>query len=144
MLLSLDGTFLIQMINFVVFWMLLNWLFIAPTRRAIDARQQYITTRFSEAEELDGVADTLRAQTENVLGEARRQTAAVLRETATEVERVVRGIENAAMEEANALVQLAHATVAAEQARAVEAQGPFVEELARTMVERATTLGSAA
>ena len=144
MLLNLDGTFLIQMINFVIFWMLLNWLFIAPTRRAIDARLRYIATQYSEADELTSVADTLQAQTEAALDEGRRQTGTIMRETAAEADRIVRSIENAGMEEANAAVQLARATVAAEEARAVETQGPFVEELARTMVERATAIGSAA
>ena len=144
MLLNLDGTFLIQMINFVIFWMLLNWLFIAPTRRAIDARLRYIATQYSEADELASVADTLQAQTEAALDEGRRQTGAIMRETAAEADRIVRSIENAGMEEANAAVQLARATVAAEEGRAVETQGPFVEELARTMVERATAIGSAA
>ena len=39
MLLSIDGTLLVQILNFVVFWVLLNFLFIAPTRRVIEERQ---------------------------------------------------------------------------------------------------------
>lgn len=140
MLLTLDGTFLIQMLNFVVFWALLNYLFIAPTRKAIVARQQFIAKQFGEADELRAVADSLRAEADKVLDEARRQTHAVMREASAEAEQSVRSIENRAMEESNAIVALAQATVVSERTAALEKQKPFIEELARTMVERATSL----
>jgi len=50
MLLTIDGTFLIQVVNLIVFWVLLNFLFIRPTRRAIEERQRYISGLHSQAD----------------------------------------------------------------------------------------------
>jgi F-type H+-transporting ATPase subunit b len=144
MLLSLDGTFLIQILNFIVFWALLNYLFVAPTRRAIEARQRFLAAQHAEADELSSVASSLAEEMQRVLNEARRQTAAIMREAAADAERKVREIEHEALEEANALAQRARVAVAGEQAQAISKQGPFVEELARTMVERATALDKVA
>jgi len=140
MLLSLDGTFVLQIINFVIFWALLNYLFIAPTRRAIEERQRFIQGRYAEAQELDEAAAKLRQQAEDILGQARRQTHEIMRAATSDAEAAARDVDARALEEANALIQLAQATVANERMKAIESQGPFVEELARTMVARATAL----
>jgi len=143
MLLSLDGTFLLQMLNFALFWALLNYLFIAPTRRAIVARQRFMEQQYKEGDEFASVAATLRGQAEDVLADARRQTHEIMRTAAADAESEAKAIDERAADEANALVQAAQRTVAQERAQAESAQTPFVEELARTMVARATSLEAA-
>ena len=137
MLLSIDGTFLIQILNFVAFWVLLNWLFIAPTRRAIEERQRLIAGQYREAEDLRSRAAARRSQADSLIGESRLRTDEVMREAAARASAQTREIERKAAEEAAAAVALAHATVASERAQATEKQGPFVEELARAMTQRA-------
>jgi F0F1-type ATP synthase membrane subunit b/b' len=55
MFLKLDGTFWVQIINFIVFYVALDFVFLRPVRRAISARRTFI----------DGIqADYERAQRE--------------------------------------------------------------------------------
>ncbi len=138
MLLTIDGTFLVQILNFIVFWVLLNYLFIAPTRHAIEERQRYVAGLYKEGDELAAQAAKLQAQADGILGEARRRTEEALRVAGGQASDAAHVIERKAAEEAAASVALAHATVADERARAKEKQQAFVTELARSMVERAT------
>jgi len=144
MLLTPDGTLLVQMLNFVVFWILLNWLFIAPTRRAIEERQRLLAGQFEDADRLRAQAADLEAQAAATLDEARRRTDEIMRAAAAQASGHAHEIERRAAEEAAATVALAHANVAAERAAAVEKQGPFITELAQAMSQRALGLEGAA
>lgn len=144
MLLSLDGTFIAQILNFIAFWILLNYLFIAPTRRAIEERMRLIAGQHKEAQALRARAAALQAEADTVIAVARRRTEEITREAAARAALETRDIEGKAAEEAAASVALAHATVASERAQAVQKQGPFVEELAKAMVSRAIDLEGAA
>jgi F-type H+-transporting ATPase subunit b len=138
MLLSIDGTFLIQILNFILFWVLLNYLFIAPTRRAIEQRLKYVADLYREGDALASNAATLRAEADAILNEARRRTDEAMRSAASQAADDAHRIERQASEEAAASIALAHATVAAERKQALEKQQAFVKDLARSMVERAT------
>jgi F-type H+-transporting ATPase subunit b len=138
MLLSIDGTFLVQILNFILFWVLLNYLFIAPTRRAIEERQRYVTNLYREGDELSAQAAALTAQAEGILNAARRRTEDAMRGASARASDETHTIERRAAEEAAATVALAHATVASERAAAQAKQQDFINELARTMVTRAT------
>jgi F-type H+-transporting ATPase subunit b len=144
MLLSIDGTFLVQLLNFVLFWTLLNYAFIRPTRRAIEERQRFVAGQYREAEGLRSRAAALRAQADALIGDARRRTDELMRDAAARASVATSDIERKATEEAAASVALAHATVAAERTQATEKQGPFVSELARAMMQRALDAESVA
>jgi F-type H+-transporting ATPase subunit b len=144
MLLSIDGTFLVQILNFIVFWTLLNYVFIRPTRRAIEARQQAIDEANRAAEEMRKRAEELNAQSASLLEKARRRADELLRAGAAKAADEADAIGRRAAADAAASVQLAHATVAAEREDAIEKQGPLVAELARAMVAKATDLESVA
>jgi F-type H+-transporting ATPase subunit b len=137
MLLSFDGTLLVQILNFVVFWVLLNYLFIGPTRRAIEARQRFIAEQYAQADALAAQARRAQAQADGILDEARRTVDEAMRAAATEASDQVHAIERKASEDATSTVARAHATVADERSQAIAKQGPFVDELARTMAQRA-------
>jgi F-type H+-transporting ATPase subunit b len=137
MLLSFDGTLLVQILNFVVFWVLLNYLFIAPTRRAIEARQQFIAEQYAQADALAAETRHLQAQADGFLDDARRTVDEAMRASAAQASDEAHAIERKASDEASATVARAHATVANERAQAIAKQGPFVDELARTMARRA-------
>jgi F-type H+-transporting ATPase subunit b len=136
--LEINGTFLIQILNFILFGVLLNYLFIAPTRRAIEQRLAYVHGLYSEGDEMAAKAKALQAQADAILGEARRRTEDAMRVAAAHAADEAHAIERKAAEEAAAVIQLAHATVASERKQALEKQQGFVSELARSMVERAT------
>lgn len=137
MLLSPDGTLLVQMLNFVAFWLLLNALFIAPTRRAIEARQRIIAEHRRAADEANAKTASLGAQAAAILDDARRRTDEIMREGAANAAAAAKDIEKLALEDASATVALAQARVAAEHAEATAKQDLFVGELARTMASRA-------
>ena len=137
-MLSIDGTFLVQILNFIVFWILLNWLFIRPTRRAIEARRQYVAKLYDDADAFGRQATALQAEADGILGAARRQTDEMMRQASAQASQATHEIERGASEEAAATVQLAHATVASERSQALSKQQSFVQELARSMVEKAT------
>src|SRR5579863_37213 len=112
MLLSIDGTLLVQILNFIVFGVLLNYLFIAPTRRAIERRQQYVTELYREGDELSARAAELQAEADRILGDARRRTQEAMRAASAQAADATHVIERSASEEAAATIQVAHATVA--------------------------------
>ena len=140
MLLSIDGTFLVQILNFVAFWLLLNYFFIAPTRKVIEERQRLVATRLREAEEFRAQGAAVRAQAAAILDEARRHTDEIMRDAAARASGESGAIGRRAAEEAAATVALAHASVASERAQASEKQAGFIAELARTMSDRALGL----
>ncbi len=144
MLLTIDGTFLAQILNFILFWVLLNYLFIAPTRRAIEERSAYVAGLYKEGDAFEAEAASLQAQADAILHEARRQTDESMRAAAASAADEVHTIERKAADEAAATVQLAHATVASERRQALEKQQAFVTELAHSMVARATDAEHAA
>lgn len=137
MLLSIDGTFLIQILNLIVFWVLLNYVFIAPTRRAIEARQQYIASLQAQIDQCAAQTRDLQAQADAILGEARKAVDETMRTASAQASDEVHAVERHASDEAAAMVALAHATVANERNQAIAKQGPFVDDLARSMAERA-------
>lgn len=140
MLLSIDGTFLVQILNFVVFWVLLNFVFIAPTRRAIEERLRVIAATQREAQEYRGRAAALQAESDSLIDAARRRTEEIMREASARAAAESHEIERKASDEAAASVALAHAAVASERAHATAKQGPLVQELARAMADRAVEM----
>src|SRR5262252_9272578 len=98
MLLTLDGTFLVQMVNFVIFWVLLNWLFIAPTRRAIEERQRFVARLHADADAARAQARALESEAAGLLDEARRRTDELMREGAAKATATAKEIERLATE----------------------------------------------
>ena len=144
MLLTPDGTLIVQILNFVVFWALLNWLFIAPTRRAIERRQRVIAKLHADADAARAAAAALESEAAGLLDEARRRTDELMRDGAAKAAASAKEIERRAAEEAAATIALAQAKVATERADAAAKQGVFVGELARSMAHRALGAESAA
>jgi F-type H+-transporting ATPase subunit b len=138
MLLTIDGTFFVQILNFILFWVLLNHFFIAPTQRAIEERQRIIANLYREGDEFASQTAAALAEAGAILGEARRRTDESMRAASGQASDEAHLIERKASEEVAASIALAHATVAAERKQALEKQEAFVTDLARSMVERAT------
>ena len=144
MLLQPDGTLIVQILNFVAFWMLLNWLFIAPTRRAIEERQRVIAKLHADADAARASASALEGEAAGLRDDARRRTDEIMRDGAAKAAASAKEIERRAAEEAAATIALAQAKVATERADAAAKQDVFVGELARSMAHRALGAESAA
>src|SRR5579871_6787482 len=86
MFLSLDGTLFVQLLNFAIFFALLNVVFLRPVGRAIAKRRAYIDGLVSDYDRYQAEAHKLRSEAEAIRAEARRraeQTVAAARAAAS-------------------------------------------------------------
>jgi F-type H+-transporting ATPase subunit b len=136
MLFSVDGTFVVQLINFAIFFALVNLLFIKPVGKAIAERRRYIDGLTSDYEGYTKQVNDLRAQAEAKRAAARREAesklAAERAQTAKEVDAI--NADHAAR--ANKVIEAAHVAVDREIAEARAAEGRLVKELADEMLAR--------
>src|SRR5579871_2360198 len=73
MFLQLDGTFWIQLVNFAIFFAILNVVFLRPVGRAIKARREYIEGVKAECDSATREARDLRTASEDRRAAARRE-----------------------------------------------------------------------
>ncbi|MBV8601077.1 MAG: ATP synthase F0 subunit B [Candidatus Eremiobacteraeota bacterium] len=141
MFLTLDGTFWIQILNFFIFYWILNVVYIRPAARALQVRRAYIDSVQAEYEEaLRREHELLQRADERSLEahrEAGRHAAKILAEAQSEVDR----IGAMAQEQAARLIADAHQTVEAELKSARAREDVLVKELADVMVARAMAPG---
>jgi F-type H+-transporting ATPase subunit b len=71
--LSVDGTLVVQLLNFAIFFAVLNVVFLRPVGRAIAKRRAYINGLVTDYDRYQDEARDLRAQAENVRAAARRE-----------------------------------------------------------------------
>ena len=142
MFLKLDGTFIVQLINFAIFFALLNVVFLKPVGNAIRKRREYINSLVAHYDMYREQAADLEAQAEATRSAARRDAEAVLAKTRAEASNESAAISEEYSRRANDLIDEAHAAADAELAAARERSRSSVRELAEMMVER--TLSEAA
>jgi F-type H+-transporting ATPase subunit b len=143
-LLSLDGTLVVQLINFLVFLVILNAIFLKPVGAAIARRRAYIDSVARDIEQFEGDIRTLRTQAEERRSAARREGDAVIAQARAQAQTEAAGISADYAAQAAKLVQDAHATVAREIAAARENDAQIVESLADSLLTRAIGPGVAA
>jgi F-type H+-transporting ATPase subunit b len=71
--LSIDGTLVVQLINFAIFFAVLNVVFLRPVAAAIRRRREYINSLVSDYDRYQADARKLRAQAESLRADARRE-----------------------------------------------------------------------
>jgi F-type H+-transporting ATPase subunit b len=142
MFLSLDGTFLIQLINFAIFFALLNVLFLRPVGVKIKQRREYINGVVSDYAKYQSEANALREQAERVRAEARREAEQKIAKARSDASNKTAemGAQYAAQAQATVEEAQQKANGELESARASGAQ--LVSRLSDLMVER--TLGAVA
>jgi F0F1-type ATP synthase membrane subunit b/b' len=134
--LSVDGTFWIQLINFGLFFLILNSLFLKPVVRAVQERRAYI----------DGVAgDHARylAQTRKIddeaahlTAEARRSAAEVVAEARNEANAEADVLRQEYAHKAQGVVEAARAKLRAETAHAQTQRPALAAGLADLLLRR--------
>jgi F-type H+-transporting ATPase subunit b len=137
MLLSLDGTLVVQLVNFVVFLVILNAIFLKPVGGAIAKRRAYINGVAADIEHFEVDIKALRAQAEEQRALARRDAEATIAEARATAQGEAESIVSDHQIQASALVAEAQATVALESTAARAEEDAIVASLARTMLERA-------
>lgn len=139
MFLKIDGTFVVQLINFAIFFALLNVVFIRPVSRAIMKRREYINSVTNDYDRYQAEAASCRSEAEAIRASARReaeQTMAKLRgEASNEAANLSAGFNRQATE----IIEQAHKTVASELQAARVNEQQTIAELADLMVSQTIT-----
>ena len=137
MLLSLDGTLFVQLVNFIVFLVILNAIFLKPVGRAIAARRAYIDSVSADIEQFEADLKSLWAQSDEKRTAARRRADAIIGEARAAAQAESAQIIADHQAQVAAIVAEAQATVALEIAQARTNERDVVESLARDMLTRA-------
>ena len=138
MFLSLDGTFWFQLVNFVIFFAILNVVFLRPVGEAIAKRRAYIESVHGDYERFEGERKTLRSEADQKRGVADETIAKARQEAEAEATRIVadRTLN------AQAIADLARATVATEAAVASGREDELSLQLGKALLERAVAASS--
>lgn len=142
MLLSLDGTLVVQLINFLVFLVVLNSIFLKPVGAAIAKRRAYINAIARDIEQFDADVRSLQKQADERRAAARREADVTLAHARAAAQAEAAAITADFVKQAAALVEAAHADVAREIESARVNADHIVESLADDLLARA--IGAAA
>jgi len=137
MLLSLDGTLLVQLVNFVVFLVILNAIFLRPVGAAIAKRRAYIDSVAADIEKYEAQRRSLAASADDARAAARRAADVTIGEARAQAQAVAADIVAEHQAQAGAIAAEAQATVALEIAQARSSERDVVDSLAQTMLDRA-------
>jgi F-type H+-transporting ATPase subunit b len=142
--LSIDGTLLVQVVNFVLFIVLLNVVFLRPVGRAIAQRRGYIDGLARDIESGEAEVRSARGTAEEHRAAARREADAAIAKARTTAQNEAGDVTLGYQQKAQTIVEDAHRQVGGEieAARADEAR--IVDGLAQTMLERALGTGAGA
>jgi F-type H+-transporting ATPase subunit b len=136
MFLQLDGTFVVQLINFAIFFALLNVLFLRPVSRAIRKRREYIHSVTSDYDAYQAQATALRAQAEDIRSAARREAEAIITKARAESSNETAALATEYSAKAQAAIESAQATAARELQAARSNEAAIVSQLADLMLSR--------
>jgi len=136
-MLELNGTLLVQIVNFVVFLAILNAVFARPVGAAIAKRRAYIESLSGDFESLQADVKALRGQADERRIAARRKAGEVLTAARASASNEAGAIVGEATQKAQGLIDGAHQQVRSEL-EAARAQEPvLVAALANELVARA-------
>lgn len=137
MLLAIDGTLVVQLVNFVIFLLVLNAIFIKPVSAAIVSRRAYINQVGTDIEQFEADVRALHAQAIETVAAARRAADALILAQRIEAQSDAADIVADHQEQGNALIEQAQATVAIETVQARNNESQIVERLAHEMLLQA-------
>lgn len=144
MFLQVGGTAIVQVVNFIVFLILLNVVFTGPVGRAIAKRRAYINGLSSDIEHAQADVKALRAQAEAKRAAARREADEVIAKARATAQNESVDVQAGFAARATTIMHEADRMVAAEVASARASEEEIVASLSRTLLERALGPGAAA
>jgi F-type H+-transporting ATPase subunit b len=134
--LSIDGTLVVQLINFAIFFAVLNVVFLRPVAAAIGRRRQYINSLVSDYDRYQAQAKELRAEAESIRAEARREAEQRVAAVRAQASNEAAEISSRYSQEARRIAEAAQATARAELDAARAGESPAVDRIAAFMLER--------
>jgi F-type H+-transporting ATPase subunit b len=137
MFLKIDGTFWIQIINFFIFFAILNVVYVKPAAAALRKRREYIDSVQAEYEAAQRQARELLAAADERALEAHRVASRGAAEILSDAQREADRIALRAQEEATGIVERARAEVEKELSAARAQEEALVQDLAQMMLGRA-------
>jgi F-type H+-transporting ATPase subunit b len=141
MFLSVDGTLIVQLVNFAIFFAILNVVFLRPVGDAIRKRREYIESVTSDAERYRLEAQASRAEADAKRAAARRSADERLVKTRSAADTEAAEIAARFGDRANAIASEARDEVEAEVQAARAREPELAEALARGLLERAVGVG---
>lgn len=136
MFLSFDGTFWVQLVNFVIFYAILNVVFLRPVQRAIVKRREYIDSLTHDYDRAQAQASELRAEAEQVRAGARRESDHILAEARNDGGNEAAKIASDYAMRVQSIVEDAHRIVAGEVEAVRPREAALAGELAESIVGR--------
>lgn len=136
MFLSLDGTALVQLLNFAIFFALLNLVFLRPVGRAIARRRNYINSLVSDYDAYQEQARDLREEAEGIRAAARREAEHKVAGARAAASNEAAEISSRYGQQARDTIEEAQNTARAEFEKARAGEGEAVRGLARVMLDR--------
>jgi F-type H+-transporting ATPase subunit b len=136
-MLSIDGTLVVQLVNFIVFLAILNAIFFKPVGAAIARRRAFIDGLKHDIEQLQGDAKALRTQAEQRRAAIRREAEETIARARVEGGKEADALIVTAQTRASEIVHEAHAEVSRELQAARADEPRIVQALADQMLERA-------
>lgn len=137
MFLQLDGTFWIQIINFFIFYAILNVVYIKPASAALRKRREYIDSVRNEYEAALREVDELKNAADEKRAEGRREGDHIAATIRNEAMKQAEEIVAKAQAEFSRIVEESETKVYREMSVARAEEQRLVRELADEMVERA-------
>jgi F-type H+-transporting ATPase subunit b len=112
--LSVDGTLVVQLINFAIFFAVLNVVFLRPVTAAIGRRRAYINSLVSDYDRYQAEAQSLRAHAESIRADARREAESRIAATRARTSNEAAEISSRYTQQAQAVAEEAQRKVRAE------------------------------
>jgi len=136
MFLALDGTFLVQLVNFAIFFALLSVVFLRPVSAAIRRRREYINSLTTDYDAYQAQAKTLREQAESIRASARRDAEAIMTKARAQASNTAAELAASYVAQVQSTIEQADKTVADELEKARVNEHDTVQQLANLIVER--------
>jgi F-type H+-transporting ATPase subunit b len=135
--LCVNGTLIVQLINFAIFFAVLNVVFLRPVAAAIRKRREYINGLVSDYDRYQAEAQSLRAKAETIRSTARREAEHRVAEVRAQASNEAAEISARYSQKSQSIIEEAHATVRNELDAARTDDAGTVRRIADLMLDRA-------
>ncbi len=137
MFLSIDGTLWVQLLNFAIFFAILNVIFLRPVGEAIRKRREYIDAVLNDTERYEREVKIFRSDAEAKRIEARREASERIQRSRSQAVTEAAELTGEYTTKAASIAEGARLTVEEEMRQARERKSELAETLARTLLDRA-------
>ncbi|MGH7737137.1 MAG: hypothetical protein ACREMP_04635 [Candidatus Tyrphobacter sp.] len=131
-----DGTLVIQLVNFAIFFAILNVVFLRPVAAAIRRRREFINGVVADYDRYQEQASALRDEAQSIRAAARREAERRVAQARAQTTNETATLASEFAAKAKVISDDASRRVGAELDAARAQEAPIVGALAETMLER--------